>query len=320
MPGKKILYIFLCITLLSATLIGCTSKSNYDTLQQEYNTLKQENSTLNQGNSTLQTNLASAQHDYDLLKSQFTSAQADWETSRNTYEAALVNAKNTNNNLTQNITTLNQNVAELQKEVDTAENTEFSLSYSFSYQYYDFVWNLRIPVKEYLYYSEKPRITDTSKYTTMVTDTHADYLLNVLVNKIKDAALSYDLKPTDTVNFVGAFIQSLVNADKNTATPYDDYPRYPIETLFNQGGDCEDTSILAAALLQRLAFKEVVFVFDNPKHAALGIDVTIPLGANEWEYQATKYFYLETVGNDWTLGHCPAVYLPLQPKIYLIGK
>ena len=320
MPGKKILYIFLCVTLLSVTLSGCVSKSNYNTLQQQYNSLKQENS-------TLQTNLTSAQNDYDLLKSQMATAQADWQTSKNTYEAKLDDAKNTNNTLTQNITTLNQNITTLnqnitglQTELDKAENTEVSISYSFSYQFYHFVWNLSIPLKEYLYYSEKPRITDTSKYTTMVTDTNGDDLLNVLVNKIKDATLTYNLKPSDIANLVGAFVQSLANSDKNIATPYDDYPCYPVETLFKRGGDCEDTSILAAALLQRLAFNEVVFAFSNPKHVALGVDVAVPLGANEWEYKGTQYVYLETLGGNWTVGNAPTVYTTLQPAIYLIGK
>jgi hypothetical protein len=299
MSKNKAILIFFCIAVLSVTVLGCTSNKDYKTLQD---------------------NLTSAQREYDLLQSQMTSLQKEYNTTKATLEAevarqsaAIVEAKNTN-------ATLTTNIADLQSKLDTTLNTEVKLSYSFKYQTWQLAWDISITMREYLYYKEKSRGTDSSKYTAMVTDNHADSLINILVKKIKDASLNYNLKKTDTVDLVGTFVQSLVHGNQNIATPYDDRPLYPIETLFEQGGDCEDTSILAAALLQRLEYNQVFFVFTQPKHVALGVDIPMAPYVNGWEYQAKRYIYLETTGDNYAVGVAPTVYTTLQPEIYLVGK
>jgi hypothetical protein len=56
---------------------------------------------------------------------------------------------------------------------------------------------------------------------------------------------------------------------------YDEYPRYPIETLVDKGGDCEDTAILAASIIRGMGYGVVLLVFpktaDSPGHCAVGV-------------------------------------------------
>ena len=299
MSKNKVLLLFVTIIVLSVSLVGCVSQKEYDTLEKE--------------NETLQANLTSAQREYEFLQSQMATAQKEWEVAKAALEAETARQSIV-------ISEAQQNIVELQAKLDTALNTEIKQAYAFSFQSKSFVWELSIPLKTYLYYKEKARITDTSKYTAMATDSYADSLLNILVTQIKDAALRYNYNKTDTINLVAAFIQSLIFANNDVTTPYDNYPRYPIETLWDQTADCEDTSILAAALLYRLEYSQVFFVFNQPKHVAIGIYVPAAVGSDGWEYQGKRYIYLETTGENWTLGHAPSVYLALQPEIYAVGK
>jgi predicted transglutaminase-like cysteine proteinase len=281
------------------SLVGCVSKKEYDTLQQE--------------NETLQANLTSAQREYEFLQSQMATAQKEWEVAKVALEAEATQQSIA-------ISEAQQNIVELQAKLDTALATEIKQAYAFSFQTKSFTWELSIPLKTYLSYKEKPRITDNSKYTQMVTDSGADALINKLILQIQDAVLRYNYNKTDTIDLVGAFVQSLIFANNDVTTPYDDYPRYPVETLWDQTADCEDTSILTAALLYRLQYSHVFFVFNQPKHAAIGVYIPAMVGLDGWEYQAKRYIYLETTGENFTLGHAPSVYVVLQPSIYPVGQ
>jgi hypothetical protein len=299
MSKNKVLLLFVTLVVLSVSVVGCVSQKEYDTLEKE--------------NETLQANLTSAQREYGFLQSQMTSLQKEWEEAKAALDAEIVSKSTT-------ITEAQQNIAELQAQLDATLNTEIKQAFAFTFQNKSFAWELSIPLKTYLYYKEKPRVTDTSKYNAMATDSYANSQISQLVRQINDAILQYNYNKTDTVNLVDAFVQALVFANNDETTPYDNYPRYPIETLFDQSADCEDTSILTAALLYRLEYSQVIFVFSEKKHVAVGVYVPAAVGLDGWEYQAKRYIYLETTGNTWTLGHAPSVYLALQPEIYPIGK
>jgi len=306
MLKNKVLLLFVMVVVLCVSTVGCVSKSKYDTLQQDY-----ENS---------QANLTSAQREYESLQAQMTSKQNEWDVAKATLEAEIASKSATISKAQQDIAELQQDIAELQAKLDATLNTEIKQSFAFTYLNKNLTWELSIPLKTYLYYKEKARVSDTSKYNEMVTESYADSQIDKLIKQIKDAVLQYNYNKTDQVNLVDAFVQSLVFANNDPTTPYDNYPRYPIETLFGQSGDCEDTSILAAALLYRLEYSQVFFVFNSPKHVAVGVYVPAAIGLDGWEYQGKRYIYLETTGDTWTLGHAPSSYVMLQPEIYPVGK
>lgn len=306
MARNKFILFLVMLMVLCISAAGCVSKDKYDTLMQEYE--------------TSQTNLTSAQREYNLLQSQMTTLQKEWEEAKAALEAQIANKSAAISEAQQNITKLQEEIAELQAKLDTALNTEIKQAFTFSFQGKEFKWELSIPLKTFLHYKEMARITDTSKYAVMVKDNYADSLLNKLILEVEDAVLRYSYDKTETVDLIGAFIQSLTFANNDITTPYDNYPRYPIETLFDQTADCEDTSILAAALLYRLDYKLVFFVFNEPKHTGLGVYVPAVMGMDGWEFQAKRYIYLETTGDTWTLGHAPGEYSTQQPQVYPVGE
>lgn len=83
---------------------------------------------------------------------------------------------------------------------------------------------------------------------------------------------------------------------------YDEYPKYPIETLVEGAGDCEDTSLLMASLLTAAGLESVLVL--SPNHMA----VAIPCERTEGSFQrdGRRFCYLETTGPfDWQPGMIP---------------
>lgn len=105
----------------------------------------------------------------------------------------------------------------------------------------------------------------------------------------------------DRVDFVLSFVQSLPYTHDDVTTGYDEFRRYAIETLIDGGGDCEDTTILVAAILRGLGEKTALIF--TPGHIALGVSGNFT-GASV-THNGTTYYYCETTGTGWTVGTLP---------------
>lgn len=105
----------------------------------------------------------------------------------------------------------------------------------------------------------------------------------------------------DSIDFVLSFVQSLPYTLDDVTTGYDEFRRYAIETLIEGGGDCEDTTILVAAILRGLGEKTALIF--TPGHIALGVSGNFT-GASV-THNGTTYYYCETTGTGWTVGTLP---------------
>ena len=108
------------------------------------------------------------------------------------------------------------------------------------------------------------------------------------------------------VDFVLSFVQSLPYTLDDVTTSYDEFRRYAIETLIEGGGDCEDTTILVAAILQGLG-ESVALIF-TPGHIAIGVNGNFT--GTAFNHKGKKYYYCETTGTGWTVGTLPASVSP----------
>jgi hypothetical protein len=66
--------------------------------------------------------------------------------------------------------------------------------------------------------------------------------------------------------------------DSDQFTGYDEYPKYPLETIVDGSGDCEDSAILLASLLRGFKYRWQTNLQDstNPiKHALDGVNVAL---------------------------------------------
>lgn len=99
-----------------------------------------------------------------------------------------------------------------------------------------------------------------------------------------------------------ALAQSIPYSLDRDSRNLDEYWRYPIETLYDQTGDREDSSILAACLL--LALGHEVAMLRMPEHVAIGVAAGQGFPPAERLAQGT-YFYCEATQSGWRVGQVP---------------
>jgi hypothetical protein len=141
-------------------------------------------------------------------------------------------------------------------------------------------------------------------------------MLNDVATCLKNGAVNAGYDEWDTVSYVSAFVQSFTYVSDLASTGYDEYIRYPLETLFSRKGDCEDTAILTATLIRELGYGTALILFDN--HCAVGIKGDNTISGTYYEVKGIRYYYLETTAKGWSIGQIPeerksqkAIILPL---------
>ena len=193
----------------------------------------------------------------------------------------------------------------------TADSTDANLDvaimrgYTWDYDGKQWTWELQMPEGLYNYYKEMPRSL-TNNYSVYVTHPSDDEYIGQLAVAIKDAADKISYSRYKTIGLAAAFVQNLpYNSDSET-TPYDEYPRYPIETLVDNGGDCEDTSILMASILDSMGYS--VVLLNPPHHWAVGVLRAECVHGRYYPYNGGNYYYLETTNPGWRMGELPQNY------------
>ncbi len=127
----------------------------------------------------------------------------------------------------------------------------------------------------------------------------------------------------ERADYVLKFVQKITEYQSDYALSDDgEYWKYPIETLVQRGGDCEDTSILYCSLMQAMGYKTALLIYDGylysdeGGHMAAGIALDYVKGGSYYSEDGLKYYYCETtsdemfVGEDWDI-YDEATVLPL---------
>jgi hypothetical protein len=187
-------------------------------------------------------------------------------------------------------------------ELNPSVNSDGTISreYEWSYDGNSIEMTLPIPKDIYDYYSKMERapIEDYSIYVTHPDDDAE--LVYPLAAELKRLAVQKAYDSEETVNFAASFVQNLKYRLED-----EEYPNYPVETLFDKGGDCEDTAILTAALLQAMGYDTVLIRFSpvtGAGHMAVGVAVAGVSGGYSYPYDGKNYYYLETTSTSWGVG------------------
>lgn len=122
----------------------------------------------------------------------------------------------------------------------------------------------------------------------------------------------------EEVEFVLAFTQDIVKYEHDAdyypnAIREGEYPKYPIETLAEEAGDCEDSAILAAALLKSMGYDSALIYL--PGHCALGIAGVDGMPGTSVKLNNVSYYYCETTATGWKIGKLPPDYNEKELKI-----
>lgn len=178
-------------------------------------------------------------------------------------------------------------------------------SRTYSWYYEGYRWHLTLLLDDKLYDTYKSR-TRKRDYDLFASDPYDDWLIKNIADTLFSLSKEYGLEENKVPGLCVSFIQSLNYTSDVASSGYDQYPRFPYETLYENGGDCEDTSILSVAILQEMGYD--VVLLELPEHMALGIKCDPELKGRSFEYNNNHYYYLETTGSNWQIGEMPEEY------------
>lgn len=181
------------------------------------------------------------------------------------------------------------------------------------------VWmDLTLDAEMYSYYRNLERYFGVENLYRYVNDENNCAVIRNVVSALREVAkdLSYDdaAVAREIAKFVQDCIEYQYDAD---TTGHDEYPRYPIETIYERQGDCEDTSILMAALLKEWGY-EVGFLH-LPGHIAVALRTSDDYSMGSYyEIDGHRYLFIESTGSGWNIGDIPEEYMEISAEFYLI--
>ena len=194
-----------------------------------------------------------------------------------------------------------------------------TITQQYSWEYFGRTWSLthQFAGDRVVLFQSLPRVSSYTEYATYVNDPRDDAELGSLVGALEEMAYAARLNVWEKLNLVVAFVQSI-----RYVSDEGEYPRYPLETLVEKSGDCEDMAILAASLIGEMGFGAVLLAFTNERHMALGIRVLPPTAGvhQAYEYNGDLYYYLELTGTGWAIGSIPDGYTSVPKIIALPGR
>lgn len=124
-----------------------------------------------------------------------------------------------------------------------------------------------------------------------------------LAKQIHDACFRGAYSLYATVSCFVAATQAIRYVSDLESTGQEEYWRFPVETLAEGVGDCEDSAILLAALLRRAGFRCAIVI--APGHAAVAVEVPHDSPGAYFEHGGVRYYYCETTDKGWIIGEVP---------------
>jgi len=194
----------------------------------------------------------------------------------------------------------------------TYDITTIYYNYAKTYDwYYDSEWysiSHSFDAGAYVYYTDKSHTVrsydDFERFATP-----EDESVIQLATNLDRMAVDNGFDNQTKLEFILAFVQSLKYASDESSEGIGEYPKYPVETLVDESGDCEDTAILYASMVKALGYKAAIIILpdasEDAGHAGAGVwgpDIT---GKSFYEADGTKYFYAETTERGWGIGDLP---------------
>lgn len=101
---------------------------------------------------------------------------------------------------------------------------------------------------------------------------YSDFTNDPLQESIYTDILAQLISVKQTLNLMDdEYVELLSTFVQNISYYHQSEFRYPVETIVEKRGDCDDKSILLAGLLTRAGYDAVLLIFDTENHATVGI-------------------------------------------------
>ena len=185
-----------------------------------------------------------------------------------------------------------------------------SIDLEISEELYDYYQNER----EHLAYEYRieDRETPVNFYSFILSDYDRPF-----IHELADRFAERAFTDYDKVNLAMTFVQSLPYAFDDESTGEDEYVRFPIETLVDGCGDCEDKVALLGAILYEMGIDFVLLSL--PEHLALAVRCEGVMAERYISYRNKRYHYVETTMEGWAIGQVPPDYALAEVEVYPIA-
>jgi hypothetical protein len=154
-------------------------------------------------------------------------------------------------------------------------------------------WLFFIEASEYLKYKVQDHHAPIEEYPRFVT--YKDPAIQHIARTITQSNRSKE----DAAQALLDFVHDIVYDDSIERSAAKNYVRYPLETIVERNGDCEDMAILGAALMRAVGIDVALLYFPSDDahaldHLALGVAGRFK-GAS-WTANGKTYYFAETTG------------------------
>ncbi|NLA38638.1 MAG: hypothetical protein GX882_04500 [Methanomicrobiales archaeon] len=133
-------------------------------------------------------------------------------------------------------------------------------------------------------------------YQAFADDPHQEPFYADLIAAFREIRDRKGLDDDRYLELITAFVQSIPYRTDDSLTE----PKFPIVTCGDGDGDCDDKSLLLAALLAREGYRASLFYFGDETHMAVGV------GSAGCHYRNTSFAYIEATNTSY-VGIPPAV-------------
>lgn len=172
-------------------------------------------------------------------------------------------------------------------------------------------WTMYVPAQGYNYFATLPR--DKPDPVDYVMSDRGRTELQHVISELISHSNHQGFSERERRDFIIAFVQSLPHNQWGSVHDYDNYPKYPIQTLYDGGGDSQDTSILLTSLLRLLGYQAVLI--STPDHYMVGlIEPEAYRDEREWVVGAEGYTVIESNHPGYSIGRLPTQYRRAMAK------
>ena len=184
---------------------------------------------------------------------------------------------------------------------------------------------MKVPVGLYEYYQGRLHESD-DMVQFVLSDFDRDYIRH-LVDSFREGGQEANFDDSDNLGNVISFVQSLQYVTDQQSKGKKDYIRFPLETLVDGKGDCEDLAILAASILHEMGYGVLLVLL--PNHLALAVDCDEEIDGTYYTFEGKDYYFVEVTNPGWKIGQIPKEYInskaslvPLayRPRLRLKGS
>ncbi len=187
--------------------------------------------------------------------------------------------------------------------VQAQSSATISRKVQFIYDQDTFKNELVFNASDYYYYKRLGKKQFTPNYGDYATESTEHPYLIKLAKELDKNAKKAGYEGQELAEYLVAFVQQAIPYKDDPENDGYDYPRYPIETIIDRAGDCEDKSALLVALLNTFGFEAILI--SPPGHMAAGIWCEDCVEGT-YELNGKKYAYIETSVKGWPIGVVPS--------------